>query len=564
MVDAVDISNFRGIVPRGACAGLPANYARIANDVNLRRGCLEPWRTPRTVSEFEGPACRVHHALSCCWIGDCDPCTKYVDTQAQCTTFRSRPCEYPEYNKDTCKCGDWCRVGLPKPDAPAIAGGTVIDTEFTHARNYIITYCNACGEGPPSLPSNTVKANKGDPIIMELPDAPDGWCIEEIHIYRLMPIQDVNKQAYLHPEDGTNNQQVQLDQEVDADYFRVATLPVGTQSFVDSGSILCTERALLTTEDHLPLPEGACVVGETQSGSMIAFVPGERTLRFSLRNCHQAWPVHGRISFDDALCHACVCDNTVYVFTESYLFVMEDLEDENLPGCRVPRKIKCPLPLCSIDSVVKIDGGIIFASREGLVLLTSDGTYRLMTQSYFTNEDWNLLDPCTLRAARHGGSLHFTTDVGAWIMELDLNNGGGDIFNLTTSSIRADQYIEGRNGELFMLYNGTVHEWNAGCDFLPYEWEEAEQNICDAQTVTDAVVVIDDIARTQTSGCKLHFSLFNDLGLVTARTINHSRPFKIPSNYSSQTRISLCGDATVRRVKYGAGARCLKAIGGAQ
>lgn len=562
MVDAVDINGFRGLVPSGEKAGLPANYASIAENVDLRRGCVEPWRTPRKTTNFGEPICRVHLAHGCCWIGNSDSCAKYVTANLNNATFVSGVGR-PRYSKDPCKELDWCPVGLPKPDSPLAMGGTILSEEFTHARDYIITYCRDCDEGPPSVPSNVIKANKDDPVMLELPDAPAEWCVTHINIYRLMPIQDVNTDAYLHPELSTSQQAqaVLLNQEVDADYFRVAQVPVGTQQFMDVGTMLCQDRKLLSTMHDHPPPKCLCIVGETRHGSMVGFVPGERLIYFSRRNCPGAWPGKDQIKIEDDLIHVCVCGNTVYAFTCNKLYVLDDAFDAKADGCRRPILSKCPLPLCSCESPVKHNGGVIFASRNGWVSATADGNFTVLSGPYFSQRDWDLIEPCSIRAAKHNGALHFTSNTGSWIMELDLNNTGTESLNLTTSSIRPCQYIEGPSGELYMLLDGQVYEWDAGNDFLEYTWKEAAQNECAMNTVTDARIIFDDLPRHKCQGAKTHFTLYNDNGVLFSRTVEHSREFKIRSNRSEETSISVCGTAAIKRIKYGAGRKCLRAFG---
>lgn len=553
MSDVSDIRNFRGILPAKSCSDLPANFASVAENVDLRRGCLESWRTPVLHAGFARIPGRVH-STGCCWRAHADPCAKFVEAGLCNDLIVSAPGKVPQITLGGCCDGTPCFLGIPRPEPVQIIGGTVTPGAFSYPRSYVITYCRGCDEGMPSSPSNVICLNKEDPVRINLPLPPAGCNITEVHVYRLMPIQDMTGEALQHPEAANNNLQVLLNQNIDSAYFRVATLPIDVAAFIDVGGFKTLDRAMLTSEDNAPPPVGLCVDGETSYGTLVGHEG--KSLYFSERNMFHAWPRKYRCQFDRRITDVAVCDNTVFVFTNCQVFMVQDPED-----CREMRKpvaLKAVLPLCSAHQVVSIPGGILFNSRDGIIQLGLDGSHSRISGPFFTPSDWHSIDPSSLTMAKHEGMLFFTTSKGSWIMDLDLDRAGVDTLNLTTLSYRPSQWLEGPCGELYMIINAQAWQWNHGPSRLRYRWRQAPQNSCDEVRVGAYKVKFAEPARSKGSFMGVHISIENDGGCIDACTIHTDKTQTVKNNTGTDTVLDITGFEHVSSIRYGASRSCVE------
>lgn len=353
-----------------------------------------------------GESCRAD-SNGVAWRYSDDPCARITSAGLCRDDYLTTPTTRPVRTAGPACNATVMPVGIPKPAAATIEGGTQQPGAFSYNRSYVITYCRDCEEGPPSLPSNAVCADKDDPVQVSFPLPPMDWCITHINVYRLMPIQELTAAQVQHPELGTNNIQSLLNQEIDADFFLVATLPIDTMRFVDVGSFQTQARQLMVSEYNDPPPTGMIISGETPAGSLVGFQGPY--VYFSERNIYHAWPVKNRVRLDYDVTDIAVCDNTVYAFTAQGVFIIEDDADCKDASCRRPRRAPCPFPLCAVHGFTCVPDGVIFASRNGLIRMLRDGNFETISGAFFTPEDWRDIDPCSIRMAKYEGMLFFTT-----------------------------------------------------------------------------------------------------------------------------------------------------------
>lgn len=562
MADGRIITPFRGLFPRGKAEQLPANIAQTAVDVDLRRGCLEAWRTAMTVCEFgDTKPCRVHLSGTCCWTGEMNPCAKLVNAALCEMTIRSAPCEYPTHATDLCCNPKWCRLGLPKPDAPEIeAEDTLNVDEFTYGRRYVVTFCNECHEGPPSPPSDSYKLNKEDPAIVTFPAIPKEWCITHINLYRLMPVGEVSEANFLHPEDLINSNALWLNQDTQACYFKVAEIPVincnpAMPFIIDTGSMICKDRSLLLTDDNQPPKEGDCIVGETRAGNYVSY--NGRNVSFSVRHDPHSWPGKARHTMDEDVEHVCICENTVFVFTCSTVYTIQDTAKCEDATCRELSRSKCPVPLCSKESCIVTESGVVFASRNGWIRIAPDGSYDNISKPFFDQRSWDMLDPGSICAAKWDGQIVFTSSQGTWLMDMAIGASASTEQNLTQLSTQPVQWVEGKGGELYFYDGCDVKEFNAGNEWMPYTWKSAPQSECDPETFNIFRVLFDDLPRQKALGQDVHITFSDADGVLDSLKVSEQCDHRICATRAEGVCVELSGRATVRTLKYAAGKKCL-------
>lgn len=164
-----------------------------------------------------------------------------------------------------------------------------------------------------------------------------------------------------------------------------------------------------------------------------------------------AWPVAYQIPVEYRVTGMGVFGQTWFVGTEGrpYLVVGDHPSNYNL--LKFDNSQSC----VSHRSIVSSDGGCYYASPDGYCFINMGGVQEF-TQGLFAREDWQALDPSTIRAVMHDGVLYFSYD----------GNGGGTYAldtvakKLVKHEFRALSYFEDivTDGVYMVLDDGYIHK----------------------------------------------------------------------------------------------------------
>lgn len=161
---SIKLTQFGGIAPRQRPNNLHQAMAQVAEDVDLSRSTLRPWRTDKKVSDKTGNSIFVD---KCCYLaGDhCKASFSRIDTDC-CYIVASGVKDYPVIQRKDNACNDnWNRLGFPvelnAPNAQFL--GTLSQDFNQELRQYIYTLVDEFGlESAPSLPSDPIYVHNGD------------------------------------------------------------------------------------------------------------------------------------------------------------------------------------------------------------------------------------------------------------------------------------------------------------------------------------------------------------------------------------------------------------------
>ena len=543
------INLFQGIIPRLDAALLPGNAARKAENVKLVHGRIDAWCKPKFVADL-GDA-QSAFVWDCCWRGAESYCKHFVTGRVCNDVYISDPCDCPKVLKDWCSDDDPIYLGLPKPDQPqAWIAEDASDEAFTQARTYLVTFCGPCGEGPASIPSPPVKADKDSVVDITLPTPDPKYQVDEIKIYASHSMWDV-AQGYQSEQQGDiNNGFIAVDGS-DVEWFLVATVPVGTTIVSDSGGDatgrLC--RAI-TTQDFYPPPEGLIITGELSTGSLVGFVPGEQKIYESERNAHWAWPPRKCKMVECNVRWVCVIGNRTIVLTDGDIYIGVDDADGTVDGDfgSTLERIEGAYPLVSTRSVVCNRTGVVFASNTGLIRVTPDGGVDNVSTSHFAPDDWWNIDPSSIRAAHYQGSYFFTSTRFSGIFDLNLEGHSTDLpQNLTTICYFPICWIEDKQGRLFFLSNGKVYQWDASNELLPYTYTSAISMLPKPTTFSAARVEYSNLCRG-VQGEPAIFRIESDCRERYCRTLRHTEPFRVNIQRARDISVTVSGTRSIRQI----------------
>jgi hypothetical protein len=151
-----------------------------------------------------------------------------------------------------------------------------------------------------------------------------------------------------------------------------------------------------------------------------------------------AWPIVGIGRFD----------STYVVLTRGKPYFMSGADSASLDSVPVDSSQAC----VSRRSIVNVEGGVIYASPDGLCVASASGV-QLLTQEHFNREEWQALVPASIFAIEHDGSyiFHYDTGSASGCYALDLKDG-----KLTTIDATGSAFFRDLVNDTLYLASGTT------------------------------------------------------------------------------------------------------------
>lgn len=515
MATGVIVNKFGGIMPRRQDDALNKIMATLAENVDLIRDSIMPWREAELIDAGK--------TGSTLWVEDCcnmvlPACASVAyDSIGSPYVYATGVAgyAYPVRASLANACaGAWCRLGfpcsLPAPVAVSdfVAVPIAADAEQIghrrQTRGYVYTLVNQFGEeSQPSAPSNIVDADAAfsQVTLSDIPTSFPTYCIQYIHIYRT-------------EEEMTYG----ADKEwVEGNYFLVGVIPMGAATFTDGSTEDVGDE--LTTEDVLPPPDSLRDIVYWRQGVLAGLA--DDMLHFSDLKRPDSWDIKYKVQFHDKPLKFVAGRTTGYVLTDGHPAIVQLATNCEGPGDRKVIELEEPLPIVSPASAVVTNDSVIYASKDGLVMLTAGGAARIITTPYYTKEQWRALKPETMRSAVYDGYYFGTTDeitirlrVPDSIYEKD------ELTELTTLSEKPLAWYRSASDELFFTTPAGLFRWNTGLTFMLARWQSIEMRLQDLTSMTAYKLV-----HNFTTVRVVHTS---DRRLISAHTVNGEEIRRLP------------------------------------
>jgi len=221
-----------------------------------------------------------------------------------------------------------------------------------------------------------------------------------------------------------------------------------------------------------------------------------------------AWPIEYQVTTEHPIVGLGVFGTTVFVGTTGKPYFISGSDSASMSSQQIDSNQSC----VAANSIVSVQGGVLYASPDGLCLADASGV-RVVTLGLYTREDWQALAPTTMQAAEHEG-----------IYYLFYNNGtpGCLAFDLTSRKLgrvdlAADAVFVDRMNDVMYLAQGTevravfgaatrrTAVWRTGRivmnNYVPYAW---------VQLVGDHNGASPAIVRWYGAGVLRHTATFTD------------------------------------------------------
>lgn len=268
---------------------------------------------------------------------------------------------------------------------------TVVRTVQT--RTYIVTYVTDWGEeSAPSAASALLDVDQNDAVKVTATAPPPGRFIVGWRLYRSASSNTQASWALVEDLAATNA--VLVDGVFD--YFNIADL-----TYTDSKADEELQEPCPSLTWAEPPADLKGLVG-LPNGIMAGFVG--RTLCFSVPSQPHAWPIDYQLSLEYDIVGIGVFGQTAVVLTQGFPYYASGADSASMSA----QKVEVPQACLAPRSIATVDGGVMYASPDGLCLASASGI-SLLTQGAFTKDDWLAAVTSGAVGAYHDGAYYLYT-----------------------------------------------------------------------------------------------------------------------------------------------------------
>lgn len=250
---------------------------------------------------------------------------------------------------------------------------------------------------------------------------------------------------------------------VDADYYFIAEVPVGTTSVQDDENTVLGEP--LPTSDWLEPPVDLQGLRSHPSGALLGF--RKNMVYVSEPMAPYAWPSAYQFVLNYDVVALGVIGTTIVVVTEAFPFIIAGLTPESMVIDRIDNQ----WPGVSKRAVVETAEGVIWPTTIGLVRYGPYGA-EVLTAAYYTQREWKRLPYSEFEAVFYDDRYYaaYTDPDSGYKKALVFTvvEGGALYF----VDIDVDVFFEdAENDVLYLIHEGNLFEWDADESlFLSQVW----------------------------------------------------------------------------------------------
>ena len=533
----ISLTKFSGVAPRLSPNKLPPELAQTANNVRLLAGTLDAWTAPLTVvSGLTAGATSTIYRFGqdltsdtqywFHWTVDVDIVKGAIANDQTERTYFTHPTLGPRMTYNTLALtggsGDYpwgsYPLGVPAPvAAPVAAVGTQGDTDtLAETRVYVYTFVTSLGEeGPPSPPSNalTIHPDGGVASLTSLAAAaPAGYSgyITAKRIYRT------------------------LSGSLSTEYQFVDEIPINQSTYSDSipGEDL---DEVIPSVQWFPPPSTA--FGITQMANGITVVFDKYDIYPSEAYIPSAYPPGYSLAVDYPIVGGAAVGTTAFVLTTGYPYLLTGSD----PSAMSLVKLESPQSCVSKRSIAAADGGVMYASPDGLIYITGTGQVSNVTAAFFTRREWQALVPSSIHGYYHEGRYHGFYNNGATQRGFIFDPSQGTAAFTFVDTYATAGFTDTVQDALYLKVGTNIVKWAADNDKLSYTWRSAIFEMASPENKACAQVVAKSYPAT--------FKLYADGVLKHTRTVANADPFWLPSGYRARYyEVELSGSAEILSV----------------
>lgn len=341
------------------------------------------------------------------------------------------------------------RLGVPQPSAAPVvnvSGAVTVGQEnIIYTTTYVYTYVTQFGEeGPASAATDFVEYKDGQSKNITVTAPPSGSYAfgagAAIRIYRTAT--------------GSST----------SDFLFVGEIGISATTFADT--LLDEElgEVMTSTFNFKPLDDDAAYAPDgplkgltAMAGGFLAGFAG-KTVAFSKQYLPHAWDPANSVVTEAPIVAIKEAAFGLLVLTETVPY----LAAGSTPDTMGLQKLDIDQPCVSAKSVAELAGGVIYASPDGLVFVTSNSS-QLITKGLITRDQWQqTYTPTSILGVSHENRYFafFTTGDRSACLVFDIENSEAPFVELTLHTTAA--HVSAKDDALYLLSGTALHQYGAG------------------------------------------------------------------------------------------------------
>lgn len=542
---AITINKFSGVAPKLSPHKLGADMAQVAQNVRLLRGTLSSWSTSTnalsglvadpvsTIYRF-GQDLVSDNQYWFHWTDDVDVVKGAIANDQTERTYFTHPTLGARLTDNslalTGGSGDYpwrsYKLGVPAPTLAPSPLQLVAGSGDTETRVYCYTYVTVFGEEGPPSPTSALVDTTSSGSTVRLSNLgttpPAGYSnISAKRIYRTF---------------GGN---------LSTEFQFVDEIPIAQATYDDSIASTALQE-VLPSLTWTPPPEGCFGITQMANGIMLLFkgydiYPSEAYLPY-------AYPVAYSQAVDYPIVGGKAVGSSAVICTTGHPYLLTGSD----PSAMSLVKLEAPQACVSKRSIVAVDGGVMYASPDGLIFVSSTGAVNNVTAPFFSRDEWQQLLPTTISGYYHDGryyGFYGGASPGGFIFD----PGQGTAAFTFTDTYATAGFTDHNQDALYLKVGTNIIKWNAGSTKQTYRWKSAVFELPYDMNPACGQVVAGSYPVT--------FRLYADKALKHTQTVADDRTFWLPSGYRARfVEVEIEGTSEVYSVHVASSPAELKAI----
>lgn len=456
------IVNFDGMIPRTEPHALADTQAQVAQNTKLYAREMRPWLGPTVESSsITASATTIYKLYNYAgaskwlsWAGDVDVALSPQADTGDIRFYYTGDGVPKKSNYALAASGTspttYYKMGCPAPVAAPTLTRTIQGTGTNQTRAYIYTFVYTFGtvteESAPSPATQIDVQPLGSTITLSLFDTPPStnYNPTAIRIYRSVA--------------GS----------LTASYQYVDQISLATSTYADTKTVAQLGAALDTLGWAVPPTDMAGIVNLGGGTGVLAGFTGN-TVCFSEPFYPHAWPLAYQLTVPFKIVGLSVIGTSVVVMTDRYPYIING----GTPGAMSVERVQILEPCVSKRSIVTMQDGVIYASPNGLVTISSQGSGNIV-RSLYHREEWQALVPSAINGGVLEGRYIALFTSGAMLGKgLVLDNSEVPALSTITLSGPSAVHVDSKDAKLYYLneLKTSILQLNADASTpLSYTW----------------------------------------------------------------------------------------------
>ena len=387
----------------------------------------------------------------------------------------------------------WYDLGVPAPSAAPTtvlgSGGSGLAT----ARSYVFTYVTGFGEeSAPSAPSVILPAVlPGQQVtVTNVAVTPGGSLnITKWRIYRVVS--------------GS----------IGAKYQFVTELVIGTTSYIDTLLNAVLGEVLPTIGWVIPNPNMKGLQS-MPNGIMVGFF--SNTLCFCEPFKPYAWPVKYQLTTEIDIISIGVYSGGILVTTARSIYICLGTDPSGMT--LVP--LDAPQICVAKRSMVGFEGGVIYASPDGLIVVNQGGAMNA-TAPYFSKDNWNVLKPSSMHGYILDGRYFCFYNTGIVSGGFIFDPQNQDLGLVFIDTYATAGYSDKITDALYLQIGTDIMKWDSHTIKKILKWK--------SKVFVHSKPVIMAYGQIKADKYPVTYTLYADGVINSTKSVLNKKPFRLPA-----------------------------------